>query len=235
MASGSRDRLIQIYDSKTDYEITQILDQHTSAVTTVKFLQERIYLPKKDSLSPKELQQISLISGGADQQMMKHVYLEGRKINDLEPFKQVISKNVRNKIFSMEVARNLNDNNSLILSGLDKNLSMRDTLNFDVVWEKHPDPKLKVKPDQMKVFMDSNGEIAVSSNTAKQLTIFEAKTGKVLCKATCGELITGMCFSENGKHLITTSSTGVIYIWALIPQVVRALQNKKIEENISPK
>tara|TARA_B110000285_G_scaffold234345_1_gene310968 strand:- start:1254 stop:1751 length:498 start_codon:yes stop_codon:yes gene_type:complete len=165
--------------------------------------------------------------------MMKHVYLEGQKINDLEPFKQVIAKNVRNKVFSMEVARNLDNHNSLILSGLDKNLTMRDTLNFDVVWEKHPDPKLKVKPDQMKVFLDDNGEVAVSSNTAKQLTIFEAKTGKVLCKATCGELITGMCFSENGKHLITTSSTGVIYIWSLIPSITKALRGKNTEGILS--
>lgn len=155
--------------------------------------------------------------------MMKHVHLEGQKINDHEPFKQVISKHVRNKIFSMEVASTLDNQNSLILTGLDKNLSMRDTLNFDIVWEKHPDPKLKVKPDQMKVFLDDTGEIAMSSNTAKQLTIFEAKTGKVICKATCGELITGMCISENGKHLITTSSTGVIYIWSLPPSITLLL------------
>jgi WD40 repeat protein len=47
------------------------------------------------------------------------------------------------------------------------------------------------------------------------VSIFETYSGKLLCKATCGEITTGMCFSQNGKHLITTSSIGVIYIWKL--------------------
>lgn len=33
--------------------------------------------------------QISIISGGADKQMLKYSFLEGQKINDYDPFKLV--------------------------------------------------------------------------------------------------------------------------------------------------
>lgn len=32
-----------------------------------------------------------------------------------------------------------------------------------------------------------------------------------------------MCFSQNGKHLITTSSVGCIYIWKLPTQVAKLM------------
>ena len=38
-----------------------------------------------------------------------------------------------------------------------------------------------------------------------------------------------MCFSQNGKHLISTSSLGVIYIWKL-PDVVTQLLIKYKEK-----
>jgi hypothetical protein len=50
----------------------------------------------------------------------------------------------------------------------------------------------------------------------------------LLCKAQCGELTTGIIFSENGKHLITTSSLGVIYVWKLPEEVSKLLVKKKI-------
>jgi hypothetical protein len=50
--------------------------------------------------------------------------------------------------------------------------------------------------------------------------LFEATSGKVLCRATCGEITTGMVFAENSKHLISTSSLGVIYVWRLPTDIV---------------
>ena len=79
-------------------------------------------------------------------------------------------------------------------------------------------------PDHLKVMLDPCGQVAVTSTTDKQILLFEAQSGRLLCKAQCGELTTGMCFSENGNHLITTSSLGVIYIWTL-PQSVSNMLN----------
>lgn len=80
--------------------------------------------------------------------------------------------------------------------------------------------------------LDPWGSIAVTSQTDKQLLLFEVESGKLLCKVQCGELTTGMCFSNNNRHLITTSSLGVIYIWKL-PESIQKLLNKNVVK--SPK
>ena len=40
-----------------------------------------------------------------------------------------------------------------------------------------------------------------------------------------------MCFSQNGRHLITASSLGVIYIWKLPESVSKLIGKKKINLN----
>ena len=61
-------------------------------------------------------------------------------------------------------------------------------------------------PDHLKVMIDEEGKIAATSTTDKQLMLFEVQTGRLLAKAQCGEIITGICFSENKRHVIATSS-----------------------------
>ena len=107
---------------------------------------------------------------------------------------------------------------------------------MEKVWEKRPDPNRKVVPDHLKVMLDDNGQVAVTSTTDRQIILFEAQSGKLLGKAQCGELTTGMCFSENGKHLITTSSLGVIYIWTLpqsISKLVRVNERPSVKSALS--
>jgi len=74
LVSGSRDRLIQIYDSRNDYEPVQIIEQHQSTVTSVRFMEEPVV--DKD----KPMSQLSLLSGGADKQLLKHTLGQGGKL-----------------------------------------------------------------------------------------------------------------------------------------------------------
>ena len=74
LVSGSRDRLIQIYDSRNDYEPVQIIEQHQSTVTSVRFMEEPVV--DKD----KPVSQLSLLSGGADKQLLKHTLGQGGKL-----------------------------------------------------------------------------------------------------------------------------------------------------------
>ena len=214
LASGSRDSLVQIYDSKVDYEPVQIIEEHCNTVTAVRFYHETSICKKKEST------QISIISGGADKQLVKHAFQEGQKINDLDPFKLQKKEQTKNKVFSMEVSA------GSILTGHDRNLCLREASQLERIWEKQPNPERKVVPDHLKVMISDNAKVAVSSTTDKQVTLFDTQTGRVLCKAYCGELTTGIIFSENGKHLITTSSVGVIYVWRLPDEVTSLLRNQ---------
>lgn len=117
--------------------------------------------------------------------------------------------------------------NPCIILGHDRILTLRGTEKFQRIWEKRPDPRRKFVPDYLKVMIDETGSVLVTSGTDKCLNIFDTETGSHLCKAQCGELTTGMCFSQNGRHLITTSCIGVIYIWKLPDTVIRRLNRFK--------
>jgi WD40 repeat protein len=62
LASGSRDRLTQIFEATGDkYENVTILEDHSSTITAVKFSEER---------SVKGQKRLKLISCGADKQLV---------------------------------------------------------------------------------------------------------------------------------------------------------------------
>jgi hypothetical protein len=70
--------------------------------------------------------------------------------------------------------------------------------------------------DQIKVYIEEQtAGIVIASCTDKFVTIYEAATGNVVCRTTCGEITTAICLSTNLKHLITASAEGIIYIWKL--------------------
>jgi len=212
LASGSRDRLIQVYDSRTDYEPVQIIETHGGTVTSVRFTQEPASAPDARPL-------LSLLSGGADKKLLKHSFGPGKKLQDLEPFELAAQELFKNKIFSMDIA----PRGELVLTGHDKNLTLSSSRTLQKIWQKRPDPSRKVAPDHLKVMLDEQGAVAVTSCTDKQLLLFDVETGKLLCKAQCGEITTGMCFTRGKRHLVTTSSLGVIYIWKLPEAVQKAL------------
>jgi WD40 repeat protein len=135
----------------------------------------------------------------------------------MDPFEFKMKEDFDNKIFSMDIGGNK------LLTGHDRNLSFRDTAEFDEIWEKSPDPNRKAAPDHLKVMLDPHGRVAVTSTTDKLISMYECSSGKLLCKAQCGELTTGLTFSENGRHLISTSSLGVIYVWKLPEKVSKIL------------
>jgi WD40 repeat protein len=56
LVSGSRDHLVQLYDSNNDYEPVQIIEEHQGTITSVKFIEEK----------QQGKQMLSLISSGAD-------------------------------------------------------------------------------------------------------------------------------------------------------------------------
>ncbi len=56
MASASRDRLIHVFDPENDYSLVQTLDDHSSAITSVRFTEQD--------------NQIHMLSCGADKSLL---------------------------------------------------------------------------------------------------------------------------------------------------------------------
>ncbi len=77
--------------------------------------------------------------------------------------------------------------------------------------------------------IDQYASVVVSSSTSKRVTIYEAATGNPICRAQPGQITTAMCFSNNMRHLITTSDNGIIFVWRLPEKLAQCLQKVKNE------
>lgn len=66
----------------------------------------------------------------------------------------------------------------------------------------------------IQVVLDQSGIYAATSCTDKSMCIYDYYSGE--CMATMfghSEIVTGLKFSNDGKHLITVSGDGCIFIW----------------------
>ena len=192
---------MQLYDSANSFDPVQIIESHESTVTSVRFLKEPI-VPQPDTTPSGNKSQLSLLTASADKSLAKYSLMRGKQLNDLEPFELVKSESYNNKIFSMDVS----SSSSLVLTGHDQTLTLSSSSTFQMLWQKRPDPSRKVVPHHLKVMIDEYGKVAVTSTTDRQLMMFDTESGRLLAKVQCGEIITGMCFSDNKRHIITTSS-----------------------------
>ena len=118
------------------------------------------------------------------------------------------------------------------VTGHDKQLKFWKLPNMEPVWQKKLGEDItkkngvKVRRDdkvQLRVLIDKIASVIVSSSTDKKVTVYEAASGKVVCKASPGEITTAMCLSNNLRHLITASDKGLIYIWKLPETISKAL------------
>ena len=244
LASGGRDKTILVYDAEHDYEPFTDLGHHSSTITALQF-NESVISKKGARIRP----QIDLISGGADRNLvMKRLDLDkmdqcqtreqlaaaGSDPNAL--FKHVNCEICKDKILSMDVAKEA----QYLATGHDKSLCLWKLPTFEKIWEKRAsslqDEAKGAKaeagantrtPLQLRVMVDDLASVVVSSSTSKRVTIYEAATGTPLCRGSPGQITTAMCFSNNLKHLITTSDSGIIYIWRLPQQLAKSLNKVK--------
>lgn len=125
LASGSRDKLITIFDSSCDYEAVTVLEHHSSTVTSLQFYQHESTL--------------SLLSCSADKTICtKQVDLDlVSKVSDFEQlqlstgiFKHSNVKNCKQKVFSMDIATDT----QFMTTSHEKCISMWQLPELENVW-----------------------------------------------------------------------------------------------------
>lgn len=181
-----------------------ILEDHSSTITALRFAEE---------FSVKGQKRLKLLSCGADKQIvLRNVDLGVVRQNDVKRLKQmpvedfiVVQKKeqCKHKTFSMDVAPQA----GYIVTGHDKLLQLWQLPSCERVWEKKPDSARKSGSlDQVRVMIDPSAAVVISSCTDKFVSVYEAASGDLLCRTTCGEVTTAFCLSTSLKHLITTST-----------------------------
>lgn len=127
LASGSRDKLITIFDSSEDYEAVAVLEHHSSTITSLQFYQDN--------------EELSLMSCGADKTIVKkEINLKAvAAFSDFESLQLAESTDIftmtrnlqcKNKVFSMDIAERA----QFMATGHDRQLSMWQLPNLENMW-----------------------------------------------------------------------------------------------------
>lgn len=194
LASASRDRLIHVLDAANDYSLQQTLDEHSSSITAVKFA-------GNDG-------KVRLISCGAD----KSIYFRtAQKSGDGIQFMRTHHVVRKTTLYDMDVDPSWK---YAAVGCQDRNIRL-----FNIGTGKQ---KKLYKGSQgedgtlIKVQSDPSGLYLATSCSDKNLSVFDFYSGE--CVATMfghSEIVTGMKFTNDCKHMISVSGDSCIFVWRL--------------------
>ncbi|XP_067414036.1 mitogen-activated protein kinase-binding protein 1 isoform X1 [Emydura macquarii macquarii] len=205
LASASRDRLIHVLDAGKEYSLQQTLDEHSSSITAVKFA-------ASDG-------KVRMISCGAD----KSVYFRtAQKAGDGVQFTRTHHIVRKTTLYDMDVDPSWK---YAAIGCQDRNIRI-----FNISSGKQ---KKLYKGSQgedgtlIKVQTDPSGLYIATSCSDKNLSIFDFYSGE--CVATMyghSEIVTGMKFSNDCKHLISVSGDSCIFIWRLSSEMTISMRQR---------
>ncbi|XP_021563189.1 mitogen-activated protein kinase-binding protein 1 [Carlito syrichta] len=208
LASASRDRLIHVLDAGREYSLQQTLDEHSSSITAVKFA-------ASDG-------QVRMISCGAD----KSIYFRtAQKSGDGVQFTRTHHVVRKTTLYDMDVEPSWK---YTAIGCQDRNIRI-----FNISSGKQ---KKLFKGSQgedgtlIKVQTDPSGIYIATSCSDKNLSIFDFSTGE--CVATMfghSEIVTGMKFSNDCKHLISVSGDSCIFVWRLSSEMTISMRQRLAE------
>ncbi|NXG78374.1 MABP1 protein, partial [Baryphthengus martii] len=205
LASASRDRLIHVLDAGKDYSLQQTLDEHSSSITAVKFA-------ANDG-------KVRMISCGAD----KSIYFRtAQKTGEGVQFTRTHHIVRKTTLYDMDVDPSWK---YAAIGCQDRNIRV-----FNISSGKQ---KKLYKGSQgedgtlIKVQTDPSGLYIATSCSDKNLSIFDFYSGE--CVATMyghSEIVTGMKFSNDCKHLISVSGDSCIFIWRLSSEMTISMRQR---------
>uniref|UniRef100_A0AAG5DBV1 MABP1/WDR62 second WD40 domain-containing protein n=1 Tax=Anopheles atroparvus TaxID=41427 RepID=A0AAG5DBV1_ANOAO len=199
LASASRDRLIHIFDCEANYRILQTLDDHSSSITSVRFLGAG--------------KQFQMVSCGADKSIIfrhfqNNVFLRGNNCSG------------KNTLYDMEVDSNCKH---ILTACQDRNIRVYSTQNA-----KHTKTFKGSHSDEgslIKVSLDLSGIYIATSCTDKTLSVYDYYSNECMARMYGhSELVTGLKFTNDCKYLISASGDGCVFIWQVPHDMIVTMQ-----------
>ncbi|XP_050989162.1 mitogen-activated protein kinase-binding protein 1 isoform X4 [Labeo rohita] len=198
LATASRDRLIHVLDADQEYGLLQTLDEHSSSITAVCFA-------ANDG-------KVRMISCGAD----KSVYFRtAQKTEEGTGFTRTHHIVRKTTLYDMDIDPT---RKYAVIGCQDRSIRI-----FNICNGKQ---KKVYKGSQgedgtlIKVQTDPSGLYVATSCSDKNISIFDFYTGE--CVATMfghSEVVTGLKFTNDCKHLISVSGDSCIFVWRLCPEL----------------
>jgi WD40 repeat protein len=199
LASASRDRLIHVFDVENGYRILQTLDDHSSSITSVKFIGSGL--------------QLQMISCGADKSIMfrnfqNNQFLRGNNCSG------------KNTLYDMEIDSN---QKHILTACQDRSIRVYSTQNA-----KHTKTFKGSDADEgtlIKLSLDMSGIYIATSCTDKTLSVYDYYSNECMAKMYGhSELVTGLKFTNDCKHLISASGDGCIFVWQVPHDMIVTMQ-----------
>ncbi|TPX69656.1 hypothetical protein SpCBS45565_g02306 [Spizellomyces sp. 'palustris'] len=204
MATASRDRLIHVFDGARDFELVQTLDDHTSSITSVRFCDNGR----------------RLMSCGADRSLIFRVADHG---NGFQSYHKALS---RSTIYDLDI-----DATSKYLATVsqDRRINVYSVNTGKSVRSYRPEfDDTSADSGFTKLSLDQSGAYAATSASDKTIRIFDFYSGDCLGRVASGhsELVTGVKFTLDCKHLISTGADGCIFVWKLSKRITQQMQKR---------
>ncbi|BES87447.1 WD domain, G-beta repeat [Nesidiocoris tenuis] len=204
LASASRDRLVHVFDVDEDYNFLQTLDDHSSSITAVRFLNGQSNL--------------QMVSCGADKSI---IFRQLQSCPDGQiQFNRIYNAAGKTTLYDMEVDFS---HKYVITACQDRNIRV-----YNVSAGKHTKTfkgSIGEEGSLIKVALDASGIYVATSCTDKTLCIYDFYSGE--CMATMSghsELVTGLRFSQDCTRLISASGDGCVLVWSVPHDMVVTMQ-----------
>ncbi|XP_040916419.1 mitogen-activated protein kinase-binding protein 1 isoform X2 [Toxotes jaculatrix] len=205
LATASRDRLIHVLDAGREYSLVQTLDEHSSSITAVRFAANN--------------GKVRMISCGAD----KSVYFRtAQQVEAGLEFTRTHHVVRKTTLYDMDIE---STRKYAAVGCQDRSIRI-----FDISNGKQ---KKLYKGSQgedgtlIKVQIDPSGLYIATSCSDKNISIFDFYSGE--CVATMfghSEIVTGLKFSSDCRHLITVSGDSCIFVWRLSPELTIRMRQR---------
>ncbi|XP_067138205.1 mitogen-activated protein kinase-binding protein 1-like isoform X2 [Centruroides vittatus] len=206
LASASRDRLIHVFDVNQDYGFQQTLDDHSSSITAVRFVQNH--------------SQLQMISCAADKSIIFRRAQFTPQLNFVREH-HVVGKTT---LYDMEVD---SQQRHVLTACQDRNIRV-----YNVNGGKHTRCFRGSQGEDgtlIKVVLDPSGMYLATSCTDKCLYIYDFFSGECLASMFGhSELVTGLKFTNCGRYLISVSGDGCIFLWKLPIELTQAMQSRQM-------
>uniref|UniRef100_G1TFY4 WD repeat domain 62 n=1 Tax=Oryctolagus cuniculus TaxID=9986 RepID=G1TFY4_RABIT len=207
LASASRDRLIHVLNVEKNYNLEQTLDDHSSSITAIKFAGHR---------------DIQMISCGAD----KSIYFRSaQQASDGLHFVRTHHVAEKTTLYDMDIDIT---QKYVAVACQDRNVRVYNTVNGK--------QKKCYKGSQgdegslLKVHVDPSGTFLATSCSDKSISVIDFYSGECVAKMFGhSEIVTGMKFTYDCRHLITVSGDSCVFIWHLGPEITNCMKQHLLE------
>ncbi|KRG02842.1 mitogen-activated protein kinase-binding protein 1 isoform X8 [Drosophila mojavensis] len=207
LASASRDRLIHVFDVSQNYLLLQTLDDHSSSITSIKFVGAGL--------------NFQMISCGADKSIMFRTF-QGNI------FMRGTNTSGKTTLYDMEVDSNAKH---ILTACQDRNVRVYGTQNAKQTKTfkgSHSD-----EGSLIKLSLDPSGIYVATSCTDKTLAVYDYYSSECMARMYGhSELVTGLKFTNDCRHLISASGDGCIFIWQVPHDMIVTMQARMSQQRL---